>query len=111
MKCANGLHELDPDDLWRRSNRARCRECYYATQRRYDKSAAGLRRKIDYDIARGRDEIWILEGPRGDALREREEYEASGTTLSFIDWLNDVDPLPKLTPFGRAVLSSGVEAA
>jgi hypothetical protein len=55
-----------------------------------------MRRKIECDIRRGRDPEWILEGPRGDALREREEYEASGTSLPFFDWLNETYPLPKL---------------
>jgi hypothetical protein len=31
-----------------------------------------------------------------DALREREEYEASGTSLPFFDWLNETYFLPKL---------------
>lgn len=30
------------------------------------------------------------------ALAEREACESSGSTLSFLDWLNEVDPLPKL---------------
>jgi hypothetical protein len=31
-----------------------------------------------------------------DALREREEYEASGASLPFFDWLNETYFLPKL---------------
>lgn len=59
--------------------------------RRYDRTANGRRRKIDYDVQRGRD-LYLQQS----ALAERQAYEASGSSLSFVDWLNEVDPLPKL---------------
>jgi hypothetical protein len=65
----------------------------YDRSRRYDLTAKGMRRKIDYDIRRGRDP-YIQQS----ALEEREAYEASGSTLPLYQWLNEVDPLPRLTP-------------
>lgn len=62
-----------------------------ARSARYDKTAKGMRRKIDYDIRRGRNPYF-----QKDALAEREEYELSGSSLSFVDWLNETYPLPKL---------------
>ena len=95
-RCRNGLHVLDPNDPWKRPNGARCWRCHYRTQSRYEQTAKALRRKIDYDLLRGRKpEIQIA------ALAEREAYEASGSSLSFIDWLNEVDPLPKLPGLGE----------
>jgi hypothetical protein len=40
-KCKNGLHEIDPNDPWRSSNGARCRECYLARNARYNNSLKG----------------------------------------------------------------------
>jgi hypothetical protein len=60
---------------------------------RYEKTAAGLRRRINYDKLRGRD-TRVLE----DALAERAEYEASGSELSFVDWLEQTYPLPPFRP-------------
>jgi hypothetical protein len=92
------------DARYNRSEKGKARHARYNAsgkgwqrQQRYDNTAAGMRRKIRHDIeVRGRDEEWIWDGPRGDELREREEYEASGSTLSFVDWLNEVYPLPRL---------------
>jgi hypothetical protein len=41
MLCKNGLHEIDPDDPWRCSNGARCRECCRARYRKYRGSEKG----------------------------------------------------------------------
>jgi hypothetical protein len=41
MKCRNGLHEIDPDDEWRSSQRQRCRECRKANKARYNASKNG----------------------------------------------------------------------
>lgn len=49
MKCANGLHEIDPASTWRSSNGARCRECYIATQDRYNESEKGRDRWLRYE--------------------------------------------------------------
>ena len=61
---------------------------------RYEQTAAGIRRKIAYDQRDGHD-TFIQE----DRLRERERYEASGSDLSFLDWLYEFEPLPRLTRF------------
>lgn len=79
-------------DRYNHSEKGRAR---YA---RYEKTAAAMRRKIDYDLRRH--DRPQSDGPfalaiRKDALREREEYEASGSSLSFLDWLKETDPLPK----------------
>jgi hypothetical protein len=93
----------ESDARYSRSEKGRARHARYnetakgwVRSNRYDHTAAGIRRKIESDIRRGRDPEWILEGGRGDALRKREEYEASGTSLSFVDWLEETYPLPKL---------------
>jgi hypothetical protein len=48
VRCANGLHEIDPADTWRAPNRARCRECYLTTQLRYNLSDKGRARYWRY---------------------------------------------------------------
>jgi len=84
---------------YNRSEKGRARSA------RYEKTAAGMRRKIDYDLRRhDRNQPT---GPfalavRKDALSEREEFEASGSPLSFGDWLNEAHPLPKVRALGGA---------
>jgi len=72
---------------------------------RYEKTAKAMRRKIAYDLRRfdrpQPDGLFPL-AIRKAALAEREEYEASGSSLSFLDWLNEVHPLPKLRALGGA---------
>jgi hypothetical protein len=48
MRCANDLHELDPHDGWRAPNGPRCRECYLARGRRYNRSEKGQARDTAY---------------------------------------------------------------
>jgi hypothetical protein len=62
-----------------------------ARSARYDRTAKGMRRKIEYDERRGRNPYL-----QKDALAEREEYEASESTLPFHKWLDETYPLPKL---------------
>ena len=71
--------------------RYNCSEKGRARNRRYEATAAALRRKMEYDVLRGRKITAVAES----ALAEREEYEASGTSLSFIEWLDETYPLPK----------------
>jgi len=61
--------------------------------RRYEETAKAIRRKVEHDLFRGRE-------PRGqqDRLEEREAYEASGSALSFLDWLRVERPLAPLRP-------------
>jgi hypothetical protein len=61
--------------------------------RRYEKTAKAIRRHIDYDQRDGHDTY-----VQKDRLEEREAYEASGSTLSFLDWLNQERPLPRFLP-------------
>jgi hypothetical protein len=61
---------------------------------RYESTAAGIRRKIDFDRRRGREDLRIQES----RLEEREAYEASGSSLTFVEWLNQERPLPPLRP-------------
>ena len=91
------------DAKYNRSEKGRARhERYNATGKgwarnnHYEHTAAGMRRKIECDIRRGRDPKWILDGSRATRSAKREEYEASGTSLPFFDWLNETYPLPKL---------------
>ena len=90
-----------------RARNGRCRRCKQAYDRlynasaggrarnaRYDETAAGIRRKIKYDIARGREKLDI----QLSRLEEREAYERSGSHLSFLEWLEQEHPLPRLPP-------------
>ena len=86
------------DARYNQSDKGRARQARYnrsnkgwARNFRYERTAAGLRRKVAYDK---RDGHWTH--LQDDRLAERERYEASGSDLSFIDWLNLYEPLPKL---------------
>jgi hypothetical protein len=71
---------------WRRYNQS---EKGYARNERYEATTKALRRKVESDRRRGRDP-YLQEA----ALEEREAYEASGSSLSFLEWLNEARPLP-----------------
>jgi len=73
------------DRLYNTSARGRARNA------RYEATAAAIRRKIEHDVLRGRDPY--IQRAR---LEERKEYEQSGSRLSFMDWLEQEHPLPRL---------------
>lgn len=73
--------------------RYNCSEKGRARHRRYEATARGLRRKLDYDLRDGHDCRSQEEG-----LAEREEYEASGSSQPFHEWLDETHPLPRLRP-------------
>ena len=62
-------------------------------RRRYEKTAKAIRRNIESAKSRGHRTIYLE-----DALEEREAYEASGSSLSFGEWLRKYRPLPPLPP-------------
>jgi hypothetical protein len=75
---------------------------------RYEKTARALRRKNEFDKRRGRNPS-IQES----RWAERDEYERSGSSLEFLDWLNETYPLPKLprlTPEYQAEVNKRIEA-
>ena len=61
--------------------------------RRYRSTAKAIRVRIRENERRGLQTMYLK-----DALGERERYEASGSSLSFIDWLYENEPLQKLKP-------------
>jgi hypothetical protein len=69
-----------------------------ARRDRYEQTAKALRRKIEYDRRDGHDTYL-----QRDRLAERERYEASGSELSFLDWLTVYEPLPRV----RAISATG----
>jgi hypothetical protein len=92
--CGRPLAEHDRHTRYNHSEKGLTRS------QRYDASHKGRARKLRYEVGR-RQEIrppaWTdSNAVQEEALAELEEYLASGSFLSFHEWLNETYPLPPL---------------